>query len=90
MNHHNLTKPFITTNPSLIFLIFTHVDLVVNHPQVIRRMIKHDNTLLVVEQSKALPLPRNADADTPGQEQEQEQEVKNEDKWLKLNPNHDM
>ena len=55
-------------------------------------MIKHDNTLLVVEQSKTLSLTRNTDADRPGQEQgqEQEQEVKNEDKWLKLNPNHDM
>ena len=54
-------------------------------------MIKHDNTLLVVEQPKTL-LSRNPDSDLPeqGQGQGTEQEGKNEHKWLKLNPNHDM
>ena len=50
-------------------------------------MIKHDNTLLVVEQSKTLLPPRTTDS---VQGQGPEPEVKNEDKWLKLNPNHDM
>ena len=53
-------------------------------------MIKHDNTLLVVEQSKTLLLPRTTDSAVTEQGQGPEPEVKNEDKWLKLNPNHDM
>jgi hypothetical protein len=61
---------------------------------VVRRMIKHDNTILVVdrrgETGGGTSSAEEGEGEGEGAGEESGGKEKSEDKWLRLNPNHDL
>jgi len=57
---------------------------------VIRRMIKHDNTILVVDRRGETGGGTSSAEEGEGAGEVGGGKEKSEEKWLRLNPNHDL